>query len=101
MNSGFDESPLGSYTPRRFAFPANPVCVDGFDSFSADRLSILLRFRPVPPLRRIWVHFGGEPNHDPAVSVKAPANAPPAAGQDGRIGGSPTKIGRASCRGRG
>jgi hypothetical protein len=90
MNFGFDESPLGSYTPRRFAFPANPVRGDGF-GFSADRLSILLRFRPVAPLLRIWVHPGGEPNHDPAVNVKAPANVPSAAGQDGGIGGSPTR----------
>jgi len=33
---------------------------------------------------------GGEPNHDPGVNVKAPANVLSAAGQDGRIGGSPT-----------
>jgi len=33
---------------------------------------------------------GGEPSHNSAVNVKAPANVPFAAGQDGRIGGSPT-----------
>jgi len=57
-NFEFDESPPGSYTPSRFALPANPVRGDGF-GFSADRLSILLRFRPVPPLRRVWIHPGG------------------------------------------
>jgi len=34
---------------------------------------------------------GGEPNHDPALNVKALANVLSAAGQDGRIGGSPTR----------
>ena len=76
MNFGFDESPLGTYTPNRFALPANPVRGDGF-GLSADRLSILLRFRPVPSLRRVW--------------VKEPANMPSAAGQEGGVGGSPTR----------
>jgi len=91
MNFGCDESPPGSYTPGRFALPANPVRGDGFGCL-ADRLSIVLRFLPVPELRSgMGSSGGGEPNHDPAVKVKAPANVPAGAGQDGRIGGSPSR----------
>src|SRR5712692_1282857 len=54
---GDDPPPCRTTKFEPWIIPANPVREDGF-GFSAYRLSILLRFRPVPPLRRVWVHPG-------------------------------------------
>jgi len=79
-------------------FHSEPICPPS-QSGARGRIWLLSRplvhFASVPASATAAESMGssgsGEPNHDPAANVKAPANAPSAAGQDGRIGGSLTR----------